>query len=425
MTCDTWDDFSKRSPKYIKGQCQRFWNTFSKTNLREATLWKWLREDNPDAYISLSTQREDFWSIIFNPSHAEVAHFFYNLKPNSYMWHPDLHWYAITPSNIWQHYNSQPSGLMNDIWETFRPLIREHTAQLDLTVSDQTDQGKKIKNKLNAALKFNKLSGDSRFAKGVMDYLPYNYYVADLDTKMDESRHLFAFSDSVWDFNLNKIRPITPDDYISINTGYPYPHTISPTDLHNTMTFIRSVFEPTDATTPSDTTQSVLRAIADKMNGNRRFQEFYILTGLGGNGKGLLRNLISRAFGQYYQEASHQVFTKVQDKQNSHSPEMALAKGKRILMVSEPDASDFLQVSILKQYTGNDIINARAPYARKPISYRAQFAPFIQCNQKPKLSKADGGVGRRVRVVMFPYQFKPHPDPTNIVTGKQIGRAHV
>jgi phage/plasmid-associated DNA primase len=236
---------------------------------------------------------------------------------------------------------------------------------------------------------------------------------------MDESRHLLAFSDCVWDFNVGAARPIQPEDYCSLSTGYAFPARPPEHVVDDVRDFIRGLFETTERIRTTDELSPLsayfLRHIADKLNGNRRFQEFYLWTGLGGNGKGLVRNLIAGAFGNYLQGITHQVLTKTQEKQNSHSPEMCLAKGKRMLIATEPDAEDKLQVSIVKQYSGGDLIVARAPYGTKSVEYTGQFGLVIQCNNKPRLSKADGGIQRRLRIINFPFQFKDedHIDLTN------------
>jgi hypothetical protein len=44
------------------------------------------------------------------------------------------------------------------------------------------------------------------------------------------------------------------------------------------------------------------------------------------------------------------------------------------------------------------------------MTYYPQFTPFVQCNNKPKLGKLDGGIERRLKIHVYPFKFKSNPD---------------
>lgn len=65
-----WEKASERSPKFKAGECEKKWRTFTKGHLGIATLWKWLQEDNPDAYDAL--KKNDY---AFRKEQFELTHF--------------------------------------------------------------------------------------------------------------------------------------------------------------------------------------------------------------------------------------------------------------------------------------------------------------------------------------------------------------
>lgn len=90
------------------------------------------------------------------------------------------------------------------------------------------------------------------------------------------------------------------------------------------------------------------------------------------------------------------------------TPELADKKAVRLLMTSEPETSEKLQISKLKLVSGGDDITARALY-EAPFTYKPQFGIFIQANDIPALNKLDGGIQRRLRILHYPFQFCAKP----------------
>ena len=399
--------FTSESPSWIKDK----WNGFRKSNLTETLIWKWLAEDNLDVYADMSLRRLDFWSLIRNPTHADVARFFYNLKPDAYLFNERLGWYQILPNNIWKLYNRTPNSLLSDVWRTFKQVVKDHQSKIDLTATD--DITKEInKAKITSILKFCSHIGNKNFVDGVIAFLPSCYNDDDLDKKMDEKKHLLAFSDAVFDLDKMEVRPIKPEDFISINTGYPYPRTRFSEARKELIDTIRSIFESDDEIEQSEElgelTWYVLKTLAMCLHGQKKYEKFFVWTGSGGNGKGLIADMLKRALGDYYHTVPHQCITKQQDKKDATNPPIAKAKGKRAMMASEPEANDKLQVGTIKEMTGGDPITARDLYA-STVSFLPQFVLFIQANILPAMNRIDGGIIRRLEVIHFLFKFVENP----------------
>ena len=137
-------------------------------------------------------------------------------------------------------------------------------------------------------------------------------------------------------------------------------------------------------------------------------QVLHSLCRKGGNGKGVLNELVLQAFGDYGKTMSSAFFTEKTRNSGSATPQLADKKGVRVLIATEPEENEKLQVGRLKQISGNDRIQARDLF-QSLFYYTPQFGIFFQCNTIPELSKVDGGVQRRLRVIEFPFDFVENP----------------
>ena len=152
----------------------------------------------------------------------------------------------------------------------------------------------------------------------------------------------------------------------------------------------------------------LLTIFAYMLHGNKRLEEFYILTGSGGNGKSVCALLLKLGYGDYFYQPDITIFTQKKNDSSRASPELAKTKGKRCLMTSEPERDEKLQVSRLKLYTGGDQIQARALF-KDTVEFTPQFGAIIQTNGIPELSNFDGGIVRRLRIFNLIYKFVENP----------------
>jgi len=397
LPVSVWDAFSKQSKNYKKGECAEKYRTFTKGKMTQAKLWKWLKEDNIKLFNELCPRRTDFWTLIGNYNHAETARYFYNVKPDAYAFHESLGWFQLLSSGAWKHYEKVPSGLMTDIWQTLKKVNKEHWDLLD--PAKEEDQAK-----AKQCAVFAKMIGTKGFVDGVVAFLPANYNDEKLNKKMDESRNLFAFQNRVVDLEKNnEVRDIRPDDYVCLHTGYDYPVKANPEVRKEIRDLLFSIWEDWSVV------DYVLAVMALQLHGKKKYEEFYVWTGRGGNGKGVITELVKRSLGDYFHSIPHDCITKRSDKKDAPNPPMAKAKGKRFVQAQEPEADDKLQIGTIKELTGGDEITARALY-HDPVVYVPQFGLFLQCNTIPKLNKLDGGIKRRMVIIYFPFQFvdKPH-----------------
>lgn len=128
------------------------------------------------------------------------------------------------------------------------------------------------------------------------------------------------------------------------------------------------------------------------------------------NGKSKLITLFQLAFGDYYDTLPTTLLTKKRGSSNAATPELAKTKGKRFCVIQEPEDEDKIYVGLMKELSGNDVIEARKLY-KEPIKFRPQFKLVLTCNKLPNMSAVDYGTWRRVRLIEFTSQFLENPDP--------------
>jgi putative DNA primase/helicase len=144
-------------------------------------------------------------------------------------------------------------------------------------------------------------------------------------------------------------------------------------------------------------------------------QQFHILTGSGSNGKSMLMNLCATGFGEYFYKANIAMFTQKRNKAGAASPEMVRMKGRRFVMMSEPDEGDPLSTGFMKEITSSEKIIARDLFAgsKQMVEFDVQAKCHLACNDKPKVNTTDGGTWRRLKVIDFPSKFVVNPRAPN------------
>ncbi len=123
-----------------------------------------------------------------------------------------------------------------------------------------------------------------------------------------------------------------------------------------------------------------------------------IAYGEGSNGKSTFWNTIAGVLGTYSGNMSADALT-VGCKRNV-KPELAEAKGKRLLIASELEEGVWLNMSIIKQLCSTDEIFAEKKY-KDPFSFTPSHTLVLYTNYLPKVGAMDSGIWRRLIVIPF------------------------
>lgn len=135
-----------------------------------------------------------------------------------------------------------------------------------------------------------------------------------------------------------------------------------------------------------------------------------IAYGEGSNGKSTFWNTVARVLGTYSGNMSADALT-VGCKRNV-KPELAEAKGKRLLIASELEEGVRLNTSIIKQLCSTDEIFAEKKY-KDPFSFTPSHTLVLYTNHLPKVGAMDSGIWRRLIVIPFNAKITGSSDQKN------------
>jgi P4 family phage/plasmid primase-like protien len=157
-----------------------------------------------------------------------------------------------------------------------------------------------------------------------------------------------------------------------------------------------------------------------EIDGNKRYVMDNNFVTYNSNGKSKTVDLINVTLGDYAGTIGATFLTRKQGDVNSATPELADTKGKRFIVMNEPEGTDTLFVGKMKEITGGDTLKARKLYC-DPFPFKPQFKIILLCNDLPHIPSSDMGTWRRLLVILFESRFVENPEkPNEFVVDKTI-----
>ena len=212
----------------------------------------------------------------------------------------------------------------------------------------------------------------------------------------------------------------TPDDYITFQAGkdlpeheaiYYYPHDPEDPLVAEIHEFFAQLFPNPELR------EWVLLLLASCLEGKNREQCYYTFQGVGGNGKSKLVDLMVMTLGEYQSSLQSTAMTRKRPESGAANPDIMSIKNKRFIYMQEPDDREPLNTSRMKQFSGEDAVEARGLYADQE-RFKVSGKLFMMCNTLPTINSMDRGTWRRVRLIPFESKFVSPGD-------KEIGQPNV
>jgi P4 family phage/plasmid primase-like protien len=219
---------------------------------------------------------------------------------------------------------------------------------------------------------------------------------------------------------LNFFQPGVPEDYITFQVGNDMPE-------YSPIPYIE--YDPTDPEQieidefftklfpRAELKAWVLKLLSSCLEGKNREQCYYTFQGVGGNGKSKLVELMIMTFGDYQSSLQSTALTRKRPESGAANPDIMSIKNKRFIYMQEPDDREPLNTSRMKQFSGEDAVEARGLFQDQE-RFKISGKLFMMCNTLPTINSMDRGTWRRIRLIPFESKFVNPGD-------KEIGQPNV
>lgn len=430
-----WDDFSQKSSKYEPGGCQKFWNQISQKEIggiNIGSIYWWANNDNPEKYNEFrNSQLNKIIESSISGTNVDIARVMYKVYKNDWVCTSikNQKWYMFH-SHTWEEDEcgiKLRMKISNELVNEYLKIIIQYNKQieqLEELATDETDKKKrfelnqKIKNyesKINVIIEITNKLKTTSFIDNVMKECRGLFYDKKFIEKLDENHYLFSFKNGVLDLKTGVFRDGYPTDYISLKCGVNYVKFSEQLEHYDEIQDFLKKIQPKD-----ELRTYMMTLISSLLEGHNADESFHFWTGSGGNGKSKLNELLVGSLGNYAIKFPITLFTQKRGASNSVSPEVIESKGKRYAYMEEPSENESINIGLMKEFTGGDIIKARGLWANFQ-EFKPQFKLVLFCNDMPKLPSEDKGTWRRVKVLQYSSSFVENPkDDNEFVRDKQL-----
>ena len=407
---DVWIQFSRKSRKYVEGECASKWNHMrSDGNLGMGTLRMWAKQDDAEAYQHImAADLAELIKLSSSGTHTDVARVVKRMYGDQFVC-------ASLRLNMWYEFQghtwSVSDGacelrklLSTDVYSRYKEGARSTRINFDDNNEARRNQEEHHQREL-LKVAFN--LKDTNFKDKVIKECREHFYVERFEDKLDANPNLIGFQNGVYDMEKHEFRDGRPDDYITYSTGIAY----QPFDrTHPCISEILQFFSQVQP--KAHMRQYLLTLLASFISGNIHEEKFHIFTGSGSNGKSRVLELYETTLGDYCCKFPVTLLTQKRIACNAANAELARSKGRRFACMQEPSESEHLNIGLMKELSGGDKITARALYSM-PVEFKPMFSMVLMCNHLPSCPSDDNGTWRRIRVVEFASKFVHDPDPND------------
>ena len=200
----------------------------------------------------------------------------------------------------------------------------------------------------------------------------YNKFGINSEIEFDDKFWLLGFTNKVYDLQKGEFRDYKFDDYISITTGYDW---IEPTDEE-----INLINELVNQIMPIEDERNLYKQILSTSLEGRPLENFIIFNGRGGNGKGMIDDILLLGLGDYAIVGNNSIL--FEKNRTGSNPEKANLDKKRLIIFREPPEKSRFENSIVKELTGGGVFSART-HLEKTTKKILHGTIIVECNKRP------------------------------------------
>ena len=442
----TWMDFSQKSSKAGENNTShllRDWNrgwgrSIYDKCFTQRSLHMWAKEDNPEKYKEI--MKESFINFVerdVDTTHTHIARLMKRMYENTYC-------AAVDAKKVdWYYFNSicwkkLPQGieLRNKLTTEVAQVIADSRTKLRERILAIGDEQKTSWENQRLKILFNveRSLYQSGFKDSVMKDCICLFYEEEFAHKLNSNQYLVGFNNGIIDLHAIRtndageneyyvnFRKAEPNDFVTFMAGRYVTKNCDPIDyveynpadqgqalIHAEIDdFMTKVFPKPELR------KYMWRKLASCLEGANKEQTYETWIGVGGNGKSKLVDLMSMALGDYTSSLQSTALTRKRPDSGAANPDIMAIRNKRFIYMAEPDDREPLNTSRMKQFTGEDDVEARGLFEDQ-TKFKITGKIFMLCNAFPAINTMDRGTWRRVRAIPFESKFVDpvieDPDP--------------
>ena len=419
-----WEYFSEKSSKVNdKGNkkfMQECWKKFKDLDKwHVASLKYWAKTDNPEEYKKIQHHLlDDLLQAALSGTHNSNAKVVYEILKDDFVCSdPKLDIWYVFKDERWKKLDKNITLLKRRIIDDIIPIYSKMAKHYNTLILEESnpDINKKYLVTVEMIRKLQSKLEDEGFKRKVIEESRMYFYNYDLghyfDEDFDQNVNIVAFANGVYDLEQFEFRHGRREDMTSKHLVCRYKeYSTNSTHYKAIIRFFDQIFPDPELR------EYVLLFLSTALSG-RQSESFHIFTGVGANGKSTLMDLMERTFGHNEDtglacKIPVSLITRKRGDADNHSSSLAKTIGKRFVSIQEPENKDHLNMGLIKELTGKDLLQARKIY-KEPVDFRPQYKMVMCCNDLPDVPYSDGGTWRRLKVIPFEAEFVDHPDPNN------------
>jgi P4 family phage/plasmid primase-like protien len=429
---EVWMEFSQRSSKSTQNQTaqllrdwKRGWNRNVERPFTIRSLHMWAKQDNPRKYKEIMTG--SFIQFVENEvdaTHTHIARLMKRMYKNDYCAAVDskkTEWYFFT--GVYWKKLAQGIELRNKMITEVADVISETRVKIRRGIDPDAEEETWNNTRLKKMTKIEQCLYTSGFKDSVMKECVGLFYEEDFLHKLNANPYIIGFNNGVIDLHAIKevkgkqeytvqFRKAEPNDFITFLAGRCVTKQCDPIDyieydpmdteqqvIHDEIDdFMRKLFPKPELCA------YMWRKLASCLEGANKEQTYETWIGVGGNGKSKLVDLMSITLGDYASSLQSTALTRKRPDSGAANPDIMAIRNKRFIYMAEPDDREPLNTSRMKQFTGEDDVEARGLFEDQ-TKFKITGKIFMLCNAFPAIHTMDRGTWRRVRAVPFESKF--------------------
>ena len=423
-------NFSKKSLNYDESACYKLYedaiNSNSSRRLTFASIIRWATEDcntqedkNTLARLRQKLKcKKNYRFDIYNADAREWCELikqcypdnFKNYGKNLNYYFTGKYWINNTEMNfLFQKLSDKPYKIVEEIFDKEkerldkevkkerRAWLDEHCEMKGFKAKVEPLKNKDKKNILGQLRNYTTATAICNFYRKMIKE-EIDVASSGMPDIFDSQKYIIQFNNCVFDLDDYTIKDCDPKYMSTLTTGY---NLVGREHCKKEIAELTELLE--EILPKQDDRDYLMTALATGLEA-QQIEILVLLIGCGGNGKGVLMELVGAAMGQYYYIGNPDCLLGG-GRKGGGNPEVSNFHNKRIIRLTEPDANATFNIATAKQLTGDQSINARALYSNNCSTF-LKSTMFLETNAAIDPDGMDEGFARRYKEINFPMRYR-------------------